>query len=179
MIAEGTHVCAQCDGENEEPNSEPKGFCSDECKRVYDLEYASGAVDRSPVRDEMSGGAFLTVPDLGPPLPEYEPNDSLSLPTGNAIPAVPPTEAPKPSPAVLTERVIRLQDALSMLAMAAKRAEDEANAAGLMLDQAVSAKAAQMLADGTRLVSIGGVTYEARKSRKGASPTLVPVKVGE
>lgn len=194
MIAGGTHVCAQCGGENEEPGSEPRGFCSDECKRAYDRECAA---------------ALLTVPDLGPPLPESSSNERVTcdgcrgkgtheteggglrkcldcngtgrdLLAESAIPAVPPAaEDPKPSPADITraciDAVVYLDECLRAYVDAARRVEN----AQLRWQAARSAKAAQMLADGTRLVSIGGVTYEAKRGRKGAAPTLVPVKVEE
>lgn len=170
--------------------------------------------DQAKVNEEMgviqsSGdfeyGAPLTVPNLGPPLPDYgmtpascgacaasPPGSTFS--TGEAafcevcgavpapestIPAVPPAEAPQPSPADITraciDAVVYLDECLWAHVDAARHVEN----AQLRWQAARSAKAAQMLADGTRLASIGGVTYEARKGRKGAAPTLVPVKVEE
>ena len=116
---------------------------------------------------EGDGDSALTVPDLGPPLPE------------SSIPAVPPAEAPKPSAAELSEAIVRGFDSLASYEEDRRRAVTQIERCTKLLDAAYATKAAQMLADGTRLVSIGGVTYEARKGRKGAAPTLVPVKVEE
>lgn len=156
MIAEGTHVCAQCGEENEEPDAEPRGFCSDVCKSEYDRTLG-GEQDASA----------LAVPDLGPPLPESN------------IPAVSPAETTRPSHFALSTAILNSYDEVHVAESEVAKWFAALNAAKVALQDAIAAKVAQMLADGTRLVSIGGVTYEAKRGRKGAAPTLVPVKVGE
>lgn len=146
---EDAPTCQQCGGENEEPDAEPKGFCSDECKRVYDREYTAG---------------FLAAPPLAPE---------------SRTPAVPPTEAPKLSASGLSEAILNSMDKVHLAESEVAKWFAALNAAKVGLQDAIAAKAAQMLTDGTRLVSIGGVTYEAKRGRKGAAPTLVPVKVEE